>query len=314
MAFSGLKDRHNENIRRVTEIKERIQTDPHNIALCQSSLNKAYKYIKGEMFFYYNHENNYLHPFFEDLIAELNRAEISTTFSTFILPDSPKFDYQKAKQQQFNKENDEDILNSLIEYVWYEYAMIYTYSYPKTLKDTSFVNNCAVFATKLCALCEEFSIECYEICINPGFLSSASLYGGCKFHYACIIKLNSGYYLIDPSYRQFFLVMNTSLERIGIPLIDGVTPGAFMVLNPERKALAQSLITKGYIKLTDKSFKDYCDGFAMSFRNGLYYKMNPYNPYKTDYTADDYKRFLKGEDNQVNHEGYEALQRQRRPY
>ena len=59
--------------------------------------------------------------------------------------------------------------------------------------------------------------------------------------------------------------------------------------------------------------KCYFDGFALSFRNGHFYEQTNDFSYTTFYTLDDYKRFLDGEDNQINHESNYTLKLQSIP-
>ena len=49
------------------------------------------------------------------------------------------------------------------------------------------------------------------------------------------------------------------------------------------------------------------DGFALSFRNGLYYERNGETELKVPYTFFDYKKFLVGEDDQIKHQDFECL-------
>ena len=49
--------------------------------------------------------------------------------------------------------------------------------------------------------------------------------------------------------------------------------------------------------------KYYLDGFAISFRNGLYYDETGDYSFTTPYTFDEYIDFLNGKDSQVKREG-----------
>ena len=83
-----------------------------------------------------------------------------------------------------------------------------------------------------------------------------------------------------------------------------------MTLNNFRLELSNTLLSRGWIRLTDENIKNYFDGFALSFRNGIYYDKSRDYSYTTNYSASDYVSFLKGIDNQVKHEGEEVLKKQ----
>ena len=101
------------------------------------------------------------------------------------------------------------------------------------------------------------------------------------------------YYLVDCTYRQFFTYSDSFLERIGVPLNSGPGMGIFMMMDEDRKKIAEELLTKGFIEFTPEVIKAYFDAFIFSGRNGLYYdslgkkqlNKEDYEPY---YTCDDY--------------------------
>ena len=86
-----------------------------------------------------------------------------------------------------------------------------------------------------------------------------------------------------------------------------------MIMSEERKKVAEVLLKRGWIELDQNVFKHYMDGFAISFRNGLYYEQTNDFSYTTNYTASDYEKFLFGADTQILHEGDEVLGYQKRP-
>ena len=102
-----------------------------------------------------------------------------------------------------------------------------------------------------------------------------------------------------------------SLERIGIPFLSSAKPGIFMTLNDNRMFLADKLLKRGWIHLTEDNIKNYFDGFALSYRNGFYYDETDDYSFTTNYTSSDYVNFLEGKDSQVNHEGERVLKLQK---
>ena len=80
-----------------------------------------------------------------------------------------------------------------------------------------------------------------------------------------------------------------------------------MLRDVERKRVAMQILKKGWIEADKVNFKLYMDGFALAFRNGLYYEKNNTVSLEVPYTFEDYKRFLSSEDSQISCEGEECL-------
>ena len=85
-----------------------------------------------------------------------------------------------------------------------------------------------------------------------------------------------------------------------------------MLMDKDRLKLSKDILEQGYVLLDDKNLKNYLDGFTISYRNGLYYEIMDDFSYTTKYTAEDYRIFLRHEDNQVNHECHQVLGYQER--
>lgn len=86
-----------------------------------------------------------------------------------------------------------------------------------------------------------------------------------------------------------------------------------MLMTEKGRKIANTLISDGYIELNDEVFKTYLDAFTISFRNGLYYENTLDFSYTTEYSLDDYIRFIHGDDNQINHEDKLYLGYQSKP-
>ena len=157
------------------------------------------------------------------------------------------------------------------------------------------------------------TIQTTKITIEPGFLKDSPLFNQRKKHCCNLVKVNGELYLVDCTYAQFFLQKDCILERLGIPMLSGCAPGTFMLIDETRKMVAKKLLKDGWIKATPEVIKAYMDGFALSFRNGLYYEETRDFTYTTDYTTEDYLRFLFGEDNQLHYEEESYLGFQNRP-
>lgn len=100
-------------------------------------------------------------------------------------------------------------------------------------------------------------------------------------------------FLVDCTYRQFFTYSDSFVERIGLLFNSGPNIGSYMMMDDERKKIAEELLQKGFIELTPKVLKCYFDSFVYSGRNGLFYeKMNKdvieVSDYTPHYTCEDY--------------------------
>lgn len=181
------------------------------------------------------------------------------------------------------------------------------------IDDIDFSNDCKVSSKYIKKICDANNVKSQILPIFPGYSYGAMLYNGDGFHFANLVWYNQKCYLIDATYSQFFYEKRNNLDRIGIMGMSGCMPGVFMLMNSIRENVAINLLQKGYIELTEERLKSYLDGFTISFRNGLYYEKTQDFSYTTEYTIDDYIKFLTGEDSQVNHEEKYCLGYQRKP-
>jgi len=181
------------------------------------------------------------------------------------------------------------------------------------IEDINLSNYCVEASVYVEKLCDKNNVKCYTLKIHPGYNQFAYLYNGAGYHYANIIEYNGKHYLLDSTISQFFYTRTNNLDRLGIVEMSGCDMGIFLLMSEIGKKIASTLLKYGYIELTEVILKTYLDAFTVSFRNGLYYESTNDFSYSTDYTIDDYIKFLNGEDNQVNYEGKENLGYQGRP-
>lgn len=151
----------------------------------------------------------------------------------------------------------------------------------------------------------ELDLDTRNIVIYPGFTKEQSLSSG--FHTFNIVTINNKKYIVDLTYRQFFLKDKSSLERIGVCTLLNTLPGRFMTMSDSRLKTASKILKDGYIEMTDENMKNYFDGFALSFRNATYYEEAEDFSFTTVYSPYDYMRFINEEDSQINHEGIDRL-------
>ena len=160
-------------------------------------------------------------------------------------------------------------------------------------------------------LCLKLGLRFRQLIINPGFTEYPALYDGNGYHYINMVYDGDKRYIIDTTYRQFFTTTYNNLNRLGIVELSNCRPGVFMMMTPERKKLADEVLKRGWFEATPSNMINYFDGFAISYRNGLYYQETNDYSYTTGYSEDDYYDFIYGRDNQVNHEREELLGLQR---
>lgn len=243
----------------------------------------------------------------KDRVVDVERYVCS---SDFIVESKPDFDpYDERFQMGRNKLQQEEFLDLL---VWlsrrglYE-DFIYDFEYKESLDDCTMANECFVASSLVESMCEAFHVPAKKIKIPPGFSDDVQLYNGNGFHYFVLVTINDKDYIIDCTYRQFFRLDRNLIERMGTYGLSGCDPGIYMLMDEERKKVALQLLKKGWIEADKVNFKHYMDGFALSFRNCLFYKKNGTNDLTVSYTFEDYKRFLSTEDSQISCEGEDCL-------
>lgn len=194
------------------------------------------------------------------------------------------------------------IVKNAIDKILYCFEDRYT-----SINQVDATDNCIAFSYIVKDICDKLGISSDIIKIWPGYDANARLFGMSGFHYATIIFIQEKKYLVDLTYKQFFKKSHSFLEEIGVVGLCAPLPGIFMLMDEERKELVMELLQKGFIELKDNNLKLYCDGFTMSFRNGLYYE--EFNTdFSTNYSDQDYTNFLFNKnDNQINHEPIKCL-------
>ena len=169
-------------------------------------------------------------------------------------------------------------------------------------------DKCSYSSNLVSRYASQSDIDSRRVIIYPGFTKEHSLlHFGSGYHAFNIVTVSDKKYIVDLTYRQFFLKDKSSLERIGVCTLFNTMPGKFMTLDDSRKKTALELLKNGYIEMTDENVKNYFDGFALSYRNATYYEDTLDFSFTTNYTPYDYIRFINGEDSQLNHEGIDRL-------
>lgn len=292
-----------ERINKYSEIMDR-QKD--NV----STMIEVYKYLKENILLFYN--DGRINYYYGRVIALIMKCEAKLP-KTFIIESNPVFDYYKDDHINMNEE-EKSILEKIVLLTRKELLKRHSVLDPnEAIKKMCFTNCCCESSNIVKKICDDNDIKNYVVLLDPGFSYNEKLCNGNGFHYFNIVKLNKKYYLIDCTYRQFFKTKGNFLEKIGLLNMQMCLPGTFILMNEGIVKYADKLLKDGWIELDENILKSYLDGFAISYRNGLYYeKTNDYS-YETNYTPEDYINFLEKKDNQINHEGREVLGYQKRP-
>lgn len=290
--------RVDEHLKKMKEFKSRIMASSNN----ERIFIEFYKYIKFI-------SNYYFHGYAMDsdfkqisyFIAELEQ----NLPNGYILESTPIFEKPILGHNPSCEEILDYIVNSAKETI--------AKRRNEDVMSCSFINYCCDASIHMEEICVKLGIDYKYIDLEPGFSKDYKLFDGNGYHYFIIAKINGKEYLLDPTYRQFFTKSYNILERIGVVYTSGCQSGRFMLMYEERLNVAKTLLKRGWIELTDNVIKAYFDGFTISYRNGLYYEETQDYSYTTNYTADDYRNFLAGLDNQINHEGANVLGYQLKP-
>lgn len=277
-------------------------------------LTEQYRYFKS-IAPYYLEEVKHFNSYYR-LRCRLNDLERQIKPS-FIIESNPNFQINDNLENLKITDNSEIMLDWLV-YMARKYLCIKEFnSSIGAFNNATLSNLCRISSETILKFCHEMHLNAKVVTINAGFSTNPTLYGGNGFHDFVVIGLDRKY-AIDVSYRQFFVSKKNDLERIGIVDLAGQQevampncgPGIFMTMTPERLALAEQILKRGWFEITPENMKMYLDGFALSYRNGLYYeKTNDYS-YTTPYTTEDYKKFNR-KNSQITKEGIEVLGYQR---
>lgn len=293
-------------LEKVSKLKMNSVKHQNQSGILTSNIIEIYEFIKGICPYFYI--NGKIDSSYQFLINELILCECLLRKFPII---NTKANFEYKENSSFNKySSNEEVLDKI---VYCARKFIVDNNSPCDINNIDLTNNCKIVSTFIHNLCNDFSIKSKLVKISPGFSEEANLLDGHGYHYFVLVTLNNKEYLIDCTYTQFFNLSQNILQRIGIVGLVSCNPGAFMIMNNSRMKLAYQLLQNGWIEFNDENIKNYFDGFALSYRNGLYYEQNKDNKYTTNYTYLDYLNFINGLDSQIQHEPIETLGIQKRP-
>lgn len=291
-----------------------IKGHEDNTAIVKNKLNELYQLMK-DIAPLYADKNRNLDDAYRCFVVQLNLIERSAPLS-FILDYNLDFDSSKeiVRKHKIKNENELDILEYIVHLGRCEIATSFLNSSNKEvdISKKNLTGKCSKISHYVKDECKRLGIPAKVCVISPAFYEEENVFEYGKNHAFVMITIGKRTFIVDLTYSQFFHMHDNNLNRLGIPFLDCCAPGAYMMLDEKRKKFAKDLLEKGYFEATDENIKMYFDGFAISFRNGLYYEDLKSAIYETEYTASDYLNFIEGNDSQYNHEEREYLGRQKK--
>ena len=254
-----------------------------------------------------SYANYIIYNYIRNAIMSLENKYLNNYFITTI---TPNYNFIQNKHL-LSYQDDEYILHYII--LKTRYYLHKIINIKDNFNNLDLTNYCNQACDYILDVCQRLNIKGIKIKIIPGFNDNPKIYYGGGYHFFNVLNINNNKYLLDPTYNQFFLLKRNIIDRIGIINLSGCDAGIFMYMDRDRKEVADKLLQDGFIRLDENTLKQYLDGFAISYRNGLYYENTQDYSYTTNYTPQDYENFLKGLDSQITHEKISYLGYQRKP-
>lgn len=303
--------------REIIAYRDYINEHFTNLDDINNKMNRLYKFMK-DLAPEYANKSGFINDDYRMFVNLLYKTEKCIPIQ-FILKNEPDFNFTKNYihiSPEAIKDKDEiEIVEYIVHRVRSFMAAQFCCDHDEVSVDLGkldLLGFCDEISGKVYFVCSALGLYSRDATICPAFYDKRNIYEKGNNHVFVAVQIGERQFVIDLTYSQFFQVKNNNYNRLGIPFLGGCAPGFYMTLTEERRAFAENLMRKGYFEVTEENVKLYFDGFAMSYRNGLYYEeMNPII-YQTDYKAEDYLRFIAKEDNQLNHEEKLYLGRQRK--
>lgn len=297
--------------------RDYIKSHLDDLDIVNKKMSELYKYMKNFAPLYAD-KNGFINYDYRFFVSLLNKIENSLPLH-FILNNDPDFDFNKDHERitrtNLSDKNEDEIITYIVHRGRCFMAAYFSHNHNEAsidLGDLDLLNFCNKSAENVKLICDILCLNSQNVTINPAFYPYKNLYEEGNNHSFTIVKIGNKQYIVDLTYSQFFQLRNNNFNRLGIPVLGGCGPGIYMSLTEDRRKFAEKLMRDGYFEATEENIKLYFDGFAMSYRNGLYYEDMDNLVYETSYTAHDYQNFLAGVDNQVKHENIEYLGRQKK--
>lgn len=278
-----------------------------------ASVNSMYKYLKNLANNFYNQDTNTMDKLYNELTKITYNIRNKISSDIYIIPTNKLYKFDKIFHYECNKYEEKKILDFIIHETYNIFQDQYVRFYPDDFELWDLTNSCYKISKIVQNLCEKQQLKCQTIKMEAGFSNRPVLFKGNRFHYFNIVEVNNNQYLVDCSYKQFFLAKRNMIESLGIPNFTTPLAGIYMMMDKKRANVAKEILKNGYILITPDNLKHYLDGFTLSFRNGLYYEENINATYTTPYTYNQYLEFLYTDASLLDYEDKELLGYQKRP-
>ena len=280
----------------------------------QADIHDPKVYDKLNEFFYYIKQ---ITPYFRDteehveLLRNIANEKkwISVKFEdNSIIDELPIFDPSNhiPEFKRINPETPEQLLDEIV--YWTRFMLSSPDKHFKSLINHNLANRCEQASRYIYQLAKFYNLKVQLVKIPAAFSSDDPLYDcDMEFHYFVLIEIDNKTYIVDCTYSQFFSWYRNAIEQMGNYSYIGCQPGIYMIKDKERDPVARTILKRGWIEVTEDNVKHYFDGFALSYRNGLFYENLGVADYSTPYTIEDYHYFLFGNDSQIKREGRKYL-------
>lgn len=225
-----------------------------------------------------------------------------------VIDETPTFDPEThdSEFKIINPGTPEEILDEIV--YWTRFMLTGQKHDYKNLINFNLSGRCEEASRFIYQLACYYHLNAQIIKIPAAFSHDDPLYDcDMEFHYFVLIEIDDKTYIVDCTYSQFFSWYRNEIERLGNYSYMGCLPGIYMLKNESREQVARTILNRGWIELTEETAKHYFDGFALSYRNGLFYENLGIADYSTPYDIEDYHNFIFGEDSQLKREGRKYL-------
>lgn len=225
-----------------------------------------------------------------------------------IIDELPTFDPQNHSPEfkVISPNSPEEILDEIV--YWTRFMLTREDHKVENLLNLHLINRCEEASRFIHQLAYCYHLNAQIVKIPAGFSQEELLYDeDTEFHYFVLIEIDDKTYIVDCTYSQFFSWYRNEIERLGNYTYSGCFSGIYMLKDIAREKTARTILKRGWIELNEETIKHYLDGFALSYRNGLFYENLGVADYHTPYDIKDYHNFLFGDDSQIRREGKEYL-------
>ena len=229
--------------------------------------------IENAMDAIYNHFATYSEKELNKFNLQLELFEFESLLEDEFLPLASEPIYNESSNPEFPKkiESEPDAEQAMDYLVHHTRKKLAKFN---DLKTSTLSKQCFDTSYNFEEICQENNINTIHFGVNQNLSNG-------MFHHFSIARfpLSDGtykQYLVDCTYRQFFTKAKSNPKRIGVMRgpAKGCSIGSYMMMTPERKEIAETILQKGYIEATPEVLKEYFDAIIYSGRDKSFYDEN----------------------------------------